>query len=42
MLKRLQALGDLESLRQRNRRVLHLHMRGDVAGGVKKLAKAVG
>lgn len=40
-LKRAQALGDLESLRRHHRRVLHLELGKDVAGGIAKIAAEV-
>jgi hypothetical protein len=36
-LKRAQALGDLESLRRRDRRVLHIHLGRNVAAGLDRL-----
>ncbi|MFQ5667076.1 MAG: bifunctional transaldolase/phosoglucose isomerase [Candidatus Binatia bacterium] len=41
VLKQAQALGDLESLRQAGRRVIHIHFRGDLRDGFKQLAEAV-
>jgi hypothetical protein len=40
-LKRAQALGDLESLRGKHRRVLHLDLGKDVEGGIGKIAAQV-
>ena len=40
-LKRAQALGDLESLRRKHRRVLHLDLGKDVEGGIGKIAAQV-
>ncbi len=36
-----QAVGDLESLKQRGRRILRLHLGSDVAGGLTRLEEAV-
>jgi transaldolase/glucose-6-phosphate isomerase len=40
-LKRAQALGDLESLRRKHRRVLHLDLGKDVEGGIGKIAAQI-
>jgi glucose-6-phosphate isomerase len=40
-LKRAQALGDLESLRSRGRRVAHVHLGADIGGGLSRLLEAV-
>ncbi|MDF0643803.1 MAG: bifunctional transaldolase/phosoglucose isomerase [Nitrospira sp.] len=40
-LKRAQALGDLESLRKHGRRVLRVHMREDVSGGLAALFQTI-
>ncbi len=40
-LKWAQALGDLRALESRGRRVIRLHLGGDVAGGLRRLAEAV-
>jgi hypothetical protein len=37
VLKRAQALGDLEALRRRGRHVLRLHLSGDVEAGLKRI-----
>ena len=37
VLRRAQALGDLESLRRRDRRVVHIHLGGDVAAALDRL-----
>lgn len=36
-LKRAQALGDLESLRRRGRRVAHIHLNGDISAALDRL-----
>jgi transaldolase/glucose-6-phosphate isomerase len=41
VLRRAQALGDLEALRRRGRRVIRLHLSGDVEAGLHKAARAV-
>ncbi len=41
VLKRAQALGDLEALRRRGRRVVRLHLSADVEGGLDKVAQAL-
>jgi len=41
VLKRAQALGDLEALRRRGRRVVRLHLSGDVEAGLEKVARAL-
>ena len=41
ILKRAQALGDLEALRRRERRVMHLHLGKDIAAGLEDLAHAL-
>ena len=41
VLKRAQALGDLEALRRRGRRVIRLHLSDDVEAGLDKLARAL-
>jgi len=41
VLKRAQALGDLEALRRHGRRVIRIHLGGDVAGGLQVLADAL-
>ncbi|BFU92990.1 MAG: glucose-6-phosphate isomerase [Nitrospira sp.] len=41
VFKRAQALGDLESLRRHGRRVLRIHTRKDVAGGLAALFQAL-
>jgi transaldolase/glucose-6-phosphate isomerase len=40
-LNRAQALGDIEALRGRGRRVVRLHLSGDVKAGLKKVARAL-
>jgi transaldolase/glucose-6-phosphate isomerase len=40
-LKRAQALGDLEALQRRGRRVIRLHLSGDVEAGLDKVVKAL-
>jgi transaldolase / glucose-6-phosphate isomerase len=42
VLKQAQALGDLESLRAHQRRVIRVHVGGDVVAGVERLTEAVG
>jgi hypothetical protein len=39
MLKLAQALGDRQALLDAGRRVLRLHLAGDVVGGVQRLAE---
>ncbi|TEU00507.1 MAG: bifunctional transaldolase/phosoglucose isomerase [Dehalococcoidia bacterium] len=41
VLKRAQALGDLDALRRRGRRVVRLHLSGDVEAGLEKVARAL-
>ena len=41
VLKAAQALGDMQSLTARNRRVIRVHVRADVESGLKQLQKAV-
>jgi hypothetical protein len=41
LLKRAQALGDLESLRGHGRRVLRLHISGDVETGLDRIDQAL-
>jgi transaldolase/glucose-6-phosphate isomerase len=41
VLKHAQALGDIQAMRQKQRRVLHLHLRGDAAQALQQLACAV-
>jgi hypothetical protein len=41
VLKRAQALGDLEALREHGRRVMRFHLGDDVDGGLKALAEAI-
>jgi len=41
VLRRAQALGDLEALRRRGRRVVRLHLSGDVEAGLDKVARAL-
>jgi transaldolase/glucose-6-phosphate isomerase len=41
VLKRAQALGDLEALRRHGRRVLRVHLAGDQVSGLKALQRAV-
>ena len=41
ILKRAQALGDLQSLRGRGRRLLRLHISGDVEAGLKRVEQAL-
>ena len=41
VLKQAQALGDFEALRQRGRRILRLHLRGDLDRAMQQLARAV-
>ncbi len=41
VLKRAQALGDLEALQRRGRRVVRLHLSGDVEAGLDKVARAL-
>ncbi len=41
VLKRAQALGDLEALRQRGRHVLRLHLSGEVEAGLKRIDQAL-
>ena len=41
VLKRAQALGDLEALRRRGRHVLRLHLSSDVEAGLKKIDQAL-
>jgi transaldolase/glucose-6-phosphate isomerase len=41
VLKQAQALGDLQALRERKRRVVRLHIAGDIQAGLQKIAKAV-
>ena len=40
-LNRAQALGDLRSLQQGRRRVVHIHIEGDVLAGLRKLDEAI-
>lgn len=40
-LKMAQALGDLRSLQDARRRVVHLHIRGDVDNGLRKISEAI-
>ena len=42
VLKHAQALGDIQAMRQNERRVLHLRLRGDAAQELQRLARAVG
>ena len=41
VMKRAQALGDLESLRRHGRRVMRIHLQGDAAPALSKLKLAV-
>ncbi len=41
VLKQAQAIGDLQSLRSKQRRVVRLHLAGDVRGGLDRLSKLV-
>jgi transaldolase/glucose-6-phosphate isomerase len=41
VLKRAQALGDLEALRKHGRRVMRIHLGADVAAGLRVLAEAI-
>ncbi|MBI5929810.1 MAG: bifunctional transaldolase/phosoglucose isomerase [Chloroflexi bacterium] len=41
ILKQAQGLGDLETLRQRHRRVVRLHISGDVKSGLQKIMEAI-
>lgn len=41
VLKRAQAVGDFEALRQRGRRILRLHLRGDLGRAMEQLARAL-
>jgi transaldolase/glucose-6-phosphate isomerase len=41
VLKRAQALGDLEALQRRGRRVVRVHLSGDVEAGLNRLAQAL-
>ncbi|NJL93715.1 MAG: hypothetical protein HC915_08260 [Anaerolineae bacterium] len=40
-LKQAQALGDLRAIRQKERPVVHLHIKGDVAVGLAKVLRAI-
>lgn len=40
-LKQAQALGDLQALRERKRRVARLHISGDIQAGLQKITKAI-
>jgi hypothetical protein len=40
-LKMAQVLGDAQALRENSRRVIRFHFKGDVVGGLRKLAKAL-
>ena len=41
VLKQAQALGDFEAMRQRGRRILRLHLRGDLGRAMQQLTRAV-
>ncbi len=41
VLAEAQALGDMKSLTARNRRVIRIHLDGDVEGGIKRIQEAV-
>jgi transaldolase/glucose-6-phosphate isomerase len=41
MLKRAQALGDLEALREHGRRVVRIHLGADITAGLKALTEAI-
>ena len=41
MLKQAQAVGDLESLQSKKRRVVRVHLAGDVRSGLDRLSKLV-
>jgi len=41
VLKRAQALGDLEALRKHGRRVVRIHLGADIAAGLRVLAEAI-
>ena len=41
VLKRAQAVGDFEAMRQRGRRILRLHLRGDLGRAMRHLARAL-
>ncbi len=41
VLKQAQALGDLQALRDRKRRVVRVHISGDIQAGLDKISKAV-
>ncbi len=41
ILKQAQSLGDLQALRERNRRVIHLHITGDVRAGLAQIDAAL-
>ena len=41
ILKQAQALGDLQALRDRKRRVVRVHISGDIQAGLDKISKAV-
>lgn len=40
-LKQAQALGDLQAMRQRGRRLLHVHLRGDLPRAMQQLAQSI-
>lgn len=40
-LKQAQALGDIGAMRQRGRRLLHVHLRGDLPRAIQQLARAI-
>jgi transaldolase/glucose-6-phosphate isomerase len=41
ILKQAQALGDLQALRDRKRRVVRVHISGDIQAGLEKISKAI-